>query len=247
MRIQFVSDLHLDTWHDTPFEHFLEPVAPILVLCGDIGNIKTYENIVRLQVFFIWVSKRWQKVFWIPGLAETAAVWTEKEDWQTCQERLHKIIEGLPNVFLALREKWISEEGYLVLLCPFWRPHLDGGAIGTQNSMTRWNREDLRWIKECIRETTLPVVVFSYMAPTYTLLNESGALETHQAYYNLESEVLLKSPVVAWVCGHCHQAVQLLRPWNTITGETGQVLLTTNPVGYPHEETGWRREAVLRL
>jgi hypothetical protein len=62
---QYASDLHLEFYETTktPYETFLTPVAPILVLTGDIGYPESFYTFS----FFLWCSKRWKHVLWVFG------------------------------------------------------------------------------------------------------------------------------------------------------------------------------------
>jgi hypothetical protein len=68
MMIQYVSDIHLE-FHDKMNTGslqpllFVKPVAPYLVLAGDIGvpDLKGYS------VFLQWCSENWNAVFLVAG------------------------------------------------------------------------------------------------------------------------------------------------------------------------------------
>lgn len=61
-QLQYASDLHLSL-ETAPFNVLIEPVAPDLALCGDIGDpfSAVYINFIK------WVSKRWSRVFLLAG------------------------------------------------------------------------------------------------------------------------------------------------------------------------------------
>jgi len=66
MRVQYISDIHLELYKDLPeaaFVNFITPDAPYLALCGDIGipDFKNYEK------FISWCAPRWNKIFIIAG------------------------------------------------------------------------------------------------------------------------------------------------------------------------------------
>ncbi len=69
MKIQFISDIHLESVlkkkHPILFyEKILTPVAPILILAGDIG---TFERDGELVNFLEWTSTRWDHVVYVIG------------------------------------------------------------------------------------------------------------------------------------------------------------------------------------
>lgn len=65
-KIQYLSDIHLETHHNTSkaiFEKILKPSAPYLALCGDIG----YPGTQLYEPFLEYCSKNFEHVFYIAG------------------------------------------------------------------------------------------------------------------------------------------------------------------------------------
>jgi predicted MPP superfamily phosphohydrolase len=65
-KIQYVSDIHLETHHNTSnaiFEKILKPSAPYLALCGDIG----YPGAQLYEPFLEYCSKHFEHIFYIAG------------------------------------------------------------------------------------------------------------------------------------------------------------------------------------
>ena len=65
-KFQYISDIHLETHHNTSkniFEKILKPSAPYLVLCGDIG----YPGAELYKPFLEYCSKNFERVFYIAG------------------------------------------------------------------------------------------------------------------------------------------------------------------------------------
>jgi predicted MPP superfamily phosphohydrolase len=66
VKIQYLSDIHLETHFDTStalFEKILKPSAPYLALCGDIG----YPGAQLYEPFLKYCSKNFEHVFYIAG------------------------------------------------------------------------------------------------------------------------------------------------------------------------------------
>jgi predicted MPP superfamily phosphohydrolase len=66
IKFQYVSDIHLETHHNTSktiFEKILKPSAPYLALCGDIG----YPGAQLYEPFLEYCSKSFEHVFYIAG------------------------------------------------------------------------------------------------------------------------------------------------------------------------------------
>ena len=125
--IQYASDLHLEFFPETKaaFEDMLNPVAPILVLAGDIG----YPGAQRTRDFVAWCSERWQHVIWVFGNHEYYALRSQKK-WKemsqsslpTMEEReaLTRVwLKALPNVHF-LQAETIELEGILFFGATLW-------------------------------------------------------------------------------------------------------------------------------
>jgi predicted MPP superfamily phosphohydrolase len=63
MKIQYVSDIHLETRKQADFEKILKPTAPILALCGDIGYPRSSLYLAFLQ----YCSSNFEYVFYVAG------------------------------------------------------------------------------------------------------------------------------------------------------------------------------------
>ena len=64
VRIQYASDLHINDWPDqTNYENFIIPVAPVLIVAGDVCSAldKSYTSFLR------WCSRNWKFVIIITG------------------------------------------------------------------------------------------------------------------------------------------------------------------------------------
>lgn len=266
MRIQFASDLHLNTWNgprykedvspevkqrlkEKYFENILQPVAQTLVLCGDVGH----PDSTTLRVFFKWCSKRWKTIFWIPGHHEMTDVWhIHTRSYDECLNKMRITVADYPNIQVLHRDKFITEDGFLFLACPLWSRLTSMSEEMSRSPLykdiTKHYEEDLKWLREEIRQAERPVVVATHYPPSYTLMDKDNLNEPLGVPYALETETLLQSPVVAWICGYTHKAFQIQRPWYNAEGRSGEVLLVANPRGYPDDlDTRFRRDAVLRL
>jgi predicted MPP superfamily phosphohydrolase len=65
-KIQYLSDIHLETHHNTSkqlFEKILKPSAPYLALCGDIG----YPGAQLYEPFLQYCSENFEHIFYIAG------------------------------------------------------------------------------------------------------------------------------------------------------------------------------------
>lgn len=248
MRVQFASDLHLNSWGPIPFEKLLEPTAQTLVLCGDIGH----PDSIQLRAFMKWCSLRWKTVFWIPGHHEMTDVWHLKNrSFEECLAHIRLSVAEFENVVVLHRDAFVTEDQFVFLGCPLWARLTamseELSLDPVTNDITRHFEDDLRWLRDQIRRSELPVVVATYYPPTYTLLNKNLNQPT-AVPFALETETLMRPPVVAWICGYLHESVEVHRPYMDAEGRPGEVLIVSNALGYPDEHSSvYRKDAVLRL
>ncbi len=248
MRVQFASDLHLNTWGSLPFEKLLEPKAKTLVLAGDIGH----PDSIQLRAFFKWCSLRWDTIFWIPGHHEMTDVWHLKNrSYEECLAHMRSSVAEFPNIQVMHRDAYVTDDGFVFLGCPLWArltamsEELSRDPI-TQD-ITRHFEDDLHWLKDQVRRSQLPVVIATHYPPTYTMLNKHLQSPT-SVPFALETESLMRPPVVAWISGYLHESVQVKRPYFDAEGTPGEVLIVSNALGYPDEPSHfYRKDAVLRL
>jgi len=87
-RLQYASDLHLKPG-SAPFNVLIEPVAPDLALCGDIGDpfSPIYADFIK------WTATRWTRVFIIAGNHEYFS------------ENPHILMEDVENQIRLIAEK----------------------------------------------------------------------------------------------------------------------------------------------
>ena len=261
MRVQFASDLHLNTWkgpvmetknketQDEYFYHILEPKAKILVLCGDIGH----PDSAALHFFFEWAAPKWERIFWIPGHHEMTDVWhTPRRSYDENLNHMRFVVRNWTNIEVLHRDSFVTEDGFLFLACPLWARLT---AMSEEMSrdpiyqdITRHYEQDLAWLKQQIQMAERPVVVATHYPPTYSLMNAAVLNEPLAVPFALETEVFIRPPVVAWLCGYAHKAFIVQRPYMEATGKNGEVLIVCNPRGYPDDiPTDYRSDAVLRL
>ena len=258
MRIQFCSDLHLEMNKPVEYTELLTPVAPVLALLGDIGDPESDE----LRKFIEWCTRIWKQVLYIPGNHE---FWRlkpgSKKTISSALTILRSFEKLFPNFLLMWRGKVYSEDGIIVLGTPLCSrpaegviPHeherawVDNDRTFDAQTLATLHQEDLNWLKqELTAARGTMVVILTHYAPSLLLINRNWINRPEATLYASDLDILIRPPVVAWACGHVHQSIQWLKGWESATGETGVVLLTTNPRGYERDDSGFRTDAVLRI
>jgi UDP-2,3-diacylglucosamine pyrophosphatase LpxH len=140
-KIQYVSDIHLETRYGQKFYDILKPEAPYLALCGDIGNFSSslYEPFIE------YCSKSFEHVFYVAGNHEfyNSKVSISKymaminlntitdltrlkmqEQIITIEEtleRISKLCDRFPNVhFLNKSVYQVPSTDYYIVGCTLW-------------------------------------------------------------------------------------------------------------------------------
>jgi len=126
MRIQFVSDLHLEIWSKTTFDETLEPAAPVLALCGDIAPLDNNQ----LPSFLEWCSENWKTVLWIPG---------KLEGFDRNLQRMKNMASPYKNITVFHHEAMMSEDGFIVVGLMY--------GMYPQDNTPQWNDEAKRYEK----------------------------------------------------------------------------------------------------
>lgn len=249
MRVQFASDLHLNAWKDVPFEKILEPTAKTLILAGDIGH----PDSIRLRSFMKWCSLRWDLIFWIPGHHEMTDVWHLKNrSYDECLAHMRLVIAEFPNIMILHRDAYVTDDGFVFLGCPLWARlssmSEDLSKDPIARDITRHYEEDLKWLRQQVLRSELPTIIATHYPATYTLMDRRFVNQPTGVPFALETESLLRPPVVAWISGYLHEAVEVHKPYMDAEGNPGEVLLVSNSLGYPDDHSKYyRQDAVLRI
>lgn len=228
MKIQYVSDIHLEFYSKTPK---IIPVADILVLAGDIGY--PYSKIYTQ--FLKEMNTIFKKVFLITGNHE---YYTDK-DIEVVDEQIQNIIHihNLKNISF-LNCSYEDYEGYRFIGATLWSfinnpsytindiTQIKNFSIEFNNELHELHKE---YIKDTIEESTLPVIIITHHIPSFRLIDKEFLTETLKPYnqcFASNCESLMKEPVAVWIYGHTHKE-------NTSVINSINVLC--NPLGYPSE------------
>jgi hypothetical protein len=259
LRIQYASDLHLEIGTHFVGPALLKPVAPILVLAGDIGrpDKQSYHDIMK------YCSRSWASVIIVAGNHEFYNTQpthpTRKSD--TVDERLALIrstVAEFPNVHFLERER-MDIQGVAFLGCTLWTNAMlnaglaqssmndyrlisnDGVGPVTPAETTAWHMRDQAWLTTelaACAATETPAVVVTHHLPSYDFIASRYAGSPMNFCFASSCDYLLRPPVRAWIAGHTHTAVH--RHWTVGADVIHGVV---NPRGYPGETgTGYCRE-----
>lgn len=178
MRLQFLSDVHLEYRHLIPV---IKPAAQYLALLGDIGN--PFQ--ANYSSFLQQASQKFEKVFLISGNHEYLY-----NDIPTTNNRISEICNSFDNVHY-LNNQQIQVNDIIILGTTLWTsPHpLHYKAVKFIQS-TAINQKR---------------IILTHHLPSYQLILPQFS-KYSQIYDRYASHLdhLIQKPIVAWLCGHSH-------------------------------------------
>jgi len=267
MRIQYASDLHLELWRKTTFEETLLPVAPILILLGDIAQL----NDPNLQPFLEYTSEKWSQVFWIPGNSE---IWLSSESEELSLQKINRLTAPYRNIKVLYKNTYMlydaeTQENLLLVGLSLWHKPRNDVMLHYNNNIyikpipvpapkeifQAAHKSQVDFLTRIISSASTPLLICSYYAPFTWLYEEDWIQEPKSALIDRELEKLITYPITAWIVGHNHLPIEYSRRYYDTTGYQGSVLFVSNPRGKGYtkkdkenkENPYYRSEAVIRL
>ena len=147
MKIQIVSDIHLEFYEKKSKYNFIKPSAPILCILGDLGRSEDNE-IIKIKSFFDEISKLFEIILWVPGNHEyyqgssniknitnkkiTSII--DKKYFKLCS--LYKNIKYLKRKVFEIKYKNIN---YKFIGCTLWTKIPERLGIKVMQSMTDYD------------------------------------------------------------------------------------------------------------
>jgi hypothetical protein len=240
LRIQYASDIHLELSGRISATHLLQPVAPVLVLAGDIGD--PTKDIYR--DFLRECGRAWEHVVVIAGNHEFygAAVRRETVESRLAAARAAAAAAGR-NVHFLERERVILR-GLAFLGCTMWTDITgseelvatrmnDCRSIGVgPEDLKTWHRRDRAWLEgelAACREEGRGAVVVTHHMPTFDLVSTAWMGHPLNVGFATALDSLIEEPVRAWICGHSHYGRVVYK------GVGGSIPCGLNPRGYVRE------------
>lgn len=234
--LQYASDLHIDGWPaTTPFETFLVPCAPFLVLAGDICSAWN----PRYFQFLAWAAKHWRNVFVVAGNHEYHN--THRHTLAETDARIFDFCIGRKNVVYLQ-----AGASYLI---PGTRTRIIGSTLWSAPDPAVWKRaakkkgdyrfiwvDDasapkgkrklhpsdvyamhtlhklmLQWVLATQDRHENHIVVTHHM-PSKLLLEPEYRGEELHTFYASNDDDLFTPQTKLWICGHSHRATTLKVP-----------------------------------
>jgi predicted phosphodiesterase len=259
IRIQFVSDIHLEMMRARSFHpsHIVLPgEAEFLALCGDIG----YPEDAILEEFLRFCSNNYRTVFWVPGNHEFYS--TTQMTIQDKFKKMESLCQLFPNIIL-MNQRAVNIPGtpLRIIGCPLWTHIPEDFAPQAQKYMNdfrliyktmnkrisvddlnAWHVSDRTWIESEIRaaeQSGQELVVLTHHLPTQRLVHQKYEGHPLNVCFATSLDSILRFPIRAWLCGHSHTANE---------ARVNSVLCALNPGGYPGEnEEGHDQRKILTI
>lgn len=246
MKIQVVSDIHLEFLDSDEFHLIIEPSAPILVMAGDIGTHSCY----LLPTFLNYVSASFETVLWVLGNHEYYAEGSESMD------DILKKLRGIcpPNVKILDNEVFelddimfigstlwshIHAENAEKIQCQVSDYHYINrkpNVLLTVNDVNRKHDECMVFISKSVKQAAdknKRTVIITHHAPIFV-----GASDPQYEMNNIQSAFASDAAmqldnndasIVLWICGHTHHNFKIKHKHYNIM---------SNQFGYEGEHSG---------
>ena len=245
MKIQILSDLHLEFLSPTQIKKLLEMIeakAPVLVLAGDIGN--PYED--HYKQFLTDMASRFEKIFLVAGNHEYYG-----HDVHNTNQQLKTICQSYSNVSFLCHSyedyqgiHWIGTTLWSSIQTP--RYYTNDIRCIKKMTMERFNemhRDSVFFLHQTMAHTKGRCVIITHYLPTMKVIHEKyrNQTEMNQWFASSSLEDFLEKyteQIPLWIYGHTHsfsdQQIQ-------------QTHMVCNPLGYENENNEFHWNYVVDL
>lgn len=206
MKFQIVSDLHLESDKSVSFTDVITPVAPNLILAGDIGHLTDFNH---LQDFLEKTLTVFKNVIYVLGNHEYSKDDTEKTMSELLQE-LRSFAQEHKNLHL-LEKNAIIVDGVCIAGCTLWSkaevripPFLVKITNMNQELYNNMHSSSVEWLKKArayANREKLKLLIITHYPP---ILEFAERTDRFRSLYSTDLEYLTEG-VHTWVYGHVHR------------------------------------------
>ena len=239
MRIQYMSDLHLEFQENSRYLKYneLTVTGDVLVLAGDIFYLR--DKVAPLTKFWKWASGNYRQVFIVPGNHEYYNYsdvmerglqwrWMFRENVGYYQNQVVRI-DDTDFVLSTLWSRVNPNNEYFVWkgMNDFRQIKFDGKLLQVEEF--NWMHETcIDFIRKSIKESTAPhIVVVTHHLPTLQVVAQHHRDSVlNSAFASEYGELIADSRIDAWIYGHSHTNI------GTVIGGTR---IICNQMGYVFE------------
>ena len=213
-KLQYVSDLHIDTHKYMPI---IKPLSKYIAICGDIAQpyATNYKKFIQEQ------SRKFEKVFIVPGNHDFDLGVMYRRDYANKWEPVIKnICSDYKNVYYLNCNTHQLDDNILIAGSILWsRPTFTKYQINSQRFSKNLNhiiehqiehQKHVDWISNTIEDNKdKKIIILTHFVPTFKLIEKkylnNGSKQN--TWFATDLEYLIKNPVKAWICGHTHSVM----------------------------------------
>ncbi len=236
MKIQYMSDLHLEFWENSRYlkNNELPVTGDVLVLAGDIFYLK--DRVAPLTKFWKWASENYRQVLIVPGNHEYYNYsdvidrgmqwqWMFKDNVGYYQNQVVRI-DDTDFILSTLWSKINPADEYFVWkgMNDFRQIKYNGKLLNTEE-FNQMHDYCIEFIRKSITESTAKhIVVVTHHLPTFGVVApcHKGSV-LNSAFANKYGNMIADSKIDAWIYGHSHTNIDI---------EIGQTKVLCNQMGY---------------
>lgn len=257
LKIQVISDLHLEFRDPSKGYDFLRVSAPILVMAGDICALGSSIDFKHYEKFISYIYNKYQHIIHVPGNHEyycsDAKTARSRKTMEEIDAKTVEYLKAYPKVHYLNKSvlKMVqNDKKYYFICCTMWSKI----AKKSQEEMKEL-MNDYSYIWTDKKESLNPAYVMDmhkkstgFIKRAIERAQKDGAepiiITHHKPYindpalhtaisdaYEVDMQKLIKQPIKVWIYGHTHKAD------NSIIND---VKIVSNPLGYPYQRgTGY--------
>lgn len=212
-KLQYISDIHIDTHKDVPK---INPLSKYLAICGDVGQ--PYAN--RYKDFIHEQSNKFEKVFFVPGNHDfDLGPMYHKNRVEKWEPFIKNICQGFGNVFYLNCDTNQLDNDILIAGTILWsRPIPNVDSVYSENDprISKYfnhiieHSKHVDWISKTIEENkNKKIIMLTHFVPTFKLIEKKykGKGPYSTSWFATDLEHLIKDPIKAWICGHTHSVM----------------------------------------
>jgi len=249
VQIQYASDLHIDSGLHAPFASVLTPVAPLLVIAGDVCS--AWDPLYAS--FLDWCSKHWSAVILVAGNHEYFIEDPYVKTLDDTDSRIYSLTAKYRNVAYLQAGQSVTVAGIRFVGATLWSaidPSIWNTIADTKGDYTHTYTQQGPTLRHshpsdmtalhalhkariasaiCPRDPGESIVVVTHHMPSFALAEQKYRSHPLRSCYASADDDLFVPAVRAWICGHSHQSQQYRAPSGT--------LVLMNARGYASERS----------
>ena len=235
--IQYASDLHINDFPGVPFSTLVTPVAPILILAGDICS--AWDPLYK--TFLTWCSRNWSSVILITGNHEYFVDGPVPKTLDQTDGHIRTLASSLRNIYFLQAGQSVRIPGTRIrcIGATLWSaidPSIWSDLLGKGDYTHTYVSHGLGLRTTSPSDTTAlhafhkaslssaiashtpdeTVIMITHHMPTFQLMQEEYKKSPYRSSYASTDDELIVPPVKVWICGHSHQASQWRAPSGTV-------------------------------